>query len=153
MTDSNEKDALRQMLAGFGVELDDEKLERLGAIRAQGGSVSEQMQAVFEVLGLPKLDPSLFDSLAEMSADAETGEELADSVFIGPCPSCGFEKTRNCGEEPGIEDLTVGLCPRCGWLWCSECGQKLAREQPSCDNPECFLNGPDTDELDEPAAD
>jgi len=146
MSDKTAKDEIRQTLSELGVEIDDSTLDRLSEIHARGGSPAEMMGAVFDAFGMPGMDRSALEALVDAAERTESPEEFADAVLIGPCPSCGFEQTRNAEQDPDIQDLTVGVCPKCGHLWCSECGTPLTRAAPECQNPDCFLNQPDPDE-------
>jgi hypothetical protein len=69
------------------------------------------------------LQDELLEAIEESTA--ETAEEFAWEILVGPCPKCGNDKTRDCEGIAGIDDPTVGLCKRCGFSWCSECGASL----------------------------
>jgi len=139
---------LRRVLVAAGLPpLDDVTLETLAKAADGPGGPKAQMAAMLAAIGIPVVDPAALGELAEFAARADSEDEFVDAIFIGPCPKCGSESTQNCESEPGIESFVVGKCTVCGWLWCSECGAPVSRKDPECRNPDCFLNEPETDEI------
>jgi len=116
---------------------------RIERLRAEGAPHEEVLRAGLHALGAPEMPPDLLRELAGMMRNAKSGEEFADSIFIGDCPFCGFEKATNCEDEPGIENPMVGYCPACKALFCSECRTRMTREKSECANPDCWFNAPE----------
>jgi len=71
------------------------------------------------------LRDELMSAMEESSADSP--EEFLNEIFVGECPKCGNEDTRDCEEVPDIEDITLGLCNSCGYIWCTECGRTVEK--------------------------
>ena len=143
MTRKEQREEIRRALEGVGLGgVDELTLERLVRAQDAGGPPGQQMRALLEAFGVRDLDTRSVDRLVELADDAHESEALADAIFIGECPCCGSEETRNCTEVAGIEDPTVGFCSDRSALWCSECGTRLSRQAPACGNPDCWLNQP-----------
>ena len=91
----------------------------------------EEVAAVLELL--ERMPPDVLGELGEAMAASASAEEFANRIMVGPCPSCGSERTGDCDADPEINELLVGRCYECGQLWCTECGNALTRERPYCD--------------------
>lgn len=74
------------------------------------------------------------DQLTQLSAMAltTTRDEFIRSLMVGDCPKCRGDQTRDCENDPDINDNCVGHCLDCGHLWCLECGASLPSETPVC---------------------
>jgi hypothetical protein len=67
------------------------------------------------------------EELAQAVERSGSEEEFISEIFVGECPKCGSRKTKDCDEDPEIDDVTVGLCKACGYLWCTECGRPVTK--------------------------
>jgi hypothetical protein len=142
-------DEVRRLAKELGLgELDEVSVARLA--KANDGPPEQRMRAILSALGVREVDESSVKSLCNMMGQSATEQEFVDAVFVGECPNCGNEKTRSGEEEPGIENPAVGICPKCKALWCTECGVPLSMKKLDCDNPDCWLNQDDEDDLPEP---
>lgn len=134
----------REILDKAGLEgMNDIAVARLARASENTGSPAEQVQALLQAMTGVTVDPAVCEQLGQLAAESEDEREFVNSIFVGPCPRCGHQKTDCCEDVPGIEDPTVGICPECHLLWCTECETFLTREEPVCKNPECFLNQDD----------
>ena len=92
---------------------------------------AEEEAAVMELLG--QMPPDVLAELGEAMSKCDSAEEFANLIMVGPCPSCGSEKTGDCDADPEINELLIGRCYECGHVWCTECGNALTRERLYCD--------------------
>jgi len=75
---------------------------------------------------LPKdLQEELIKAVEE--SDATSPEDFATQIFVGECPQCLSNNTRDCEDVPEIEDIGLGLCKDCGHIWCTYCGRTVAK--------------------------
>ena len=58
----------------------------------------------------------------------EDAERFVNNLMVGDCPSCGSPDTRDCAEDPNIDDACIGRCLSCGAFWCAECGVLLKED-------------------------
>jgi hypothetical protein len=91
---------------------------------------AEEEAAVMELLG--QMPPDVLAELGEAMSKCDSAEEFANLIMVGPCPSCGSEKTGDCDADPEINELLIGRCYDCGHLWCTECGNALTRKSLHC---------------------
>jgi hypothetical protein len=91
---------------------------------------TEAMAAVMKVLA--QMPPDALGELGEAMAASASGEEFANRIMVGPCPSCGSEHTGDCDADPEINEIRVGRCYECGQFWCCECGNALTRKLLYC---------------------
>ena len=91
----------------------------------------EEMKAAGEVFS--QLDEKAQQSLLNAMQTSETGEDFANAIMVGPCPSCGGTEVGDCENDPDIENICIGRCFSCGHLWCLECGKLLRENEKNCE--------------------
>jgi len=88
----------------------------------------EVVKKIFE-----EMDPEGKEALMAAIQKADSAEELIRDIFVGDCPQCESTETRDCENDPEIDDLMVGHCLKCGQLWCTECERLFKKGETSCD--------------------
>ena len=78
------------------------------------------------------MGPEVIRDLQAVFNESETGEDFVRSIMVGDCPNCGSTSTRDCENDPDIDDICVSKCLDCGALWCPECGEQFAKGQTQC---------------------
>jgi hypothetical protein len=92
---------------------------------------AQDAAAVMELL--EQMPADILAQLGEAMNKSASALDFANLIMVGPCPTCGSEKTGDCDADPEIDDLLVGRCYECGQLWCTECGKELTQDHPHCD--------------------
>ena len=99
-------------------------------------SIGDENESEFLSQLLESIPPELVDQFQEI-ADATTSEdEFVNAIMVGPCPECDSDSTRDCENDPEIEDPTIGKCDNCGQLWCCDCDETFRTVQAANDH-EC----------------
>ncbi len=85
-------------------------------------SIDDEVKKIFD-----SLPPDAQEQLKDVFAQSESEDDFLALAFIGPCPKCGNESTKNDydeteGAEEDEVDPTIGICPECDHRWCIECG-------------------------------
>jgi hypothetical protein len=92
---------------------------------------TEEAAAVMQLLA--EMPPEVLAELGEEMRVSASALEFANRILVGPCPSCGSERTGDCDADPELNEILAGRCYECGHLWCTECGNALRRECLYCD--------------------
>ena len=93
---------------------------------------------------LSDLEDSERELLESKLRECDTPEEFISGVMVGECPKCSSLTTKDCEDEPEVDDITIGKCLMCGHLWCLECGEDFKEGQRRCEHwsvcLECEVN-------------
>ena len=82
----------------------------------------EPMPEQAEML-MQNIDPDAANELVNLADQCDSEEEFVNMIMVGPCPKCESVDTRDCEDDPEIDDPTIGRCGDCGQLWCCDCDE------------------------------
>ena len=101
---------------------------------------------------LEAMSPELLSELRNTLDKSTSGEDFVNRIMVSDCPRCGRSNTRDCEDDPDIDDPCVGRCFDCGQLWCLDCSE-FFKDAQSIDHDCPAWQDMDLDDLDSDKSD
>ncbi len=100
---------------------------------------------------MQNMNPDGFEEIVNLLEQCDDEDEFVNMIMVGRCPNCDSESTRDCEDDPEIDDATIGRCDDCGHLWCCDCNETFEESKSAAaHNCPAWQEFDEIDDLDEP---